>query len=259
VARALIVLLCLAGCTERALGPAGASIPPGPYAPFPAPKQVAVSGQVIDVVRAALADARATIADPQAILAAAVVPDVPVYAAYSSLQGTPVVDADDAGDFTIEVDPNKTVHFVAGPAAAPSIDNTSVSVQEGRTGQLLHYADGGPSSAVTSLADALQRSAALLIGDGLCVVVTHTLYANEPPMANYLEADSGDVWAVTDPTPVPPTVAKQGASPVGIFVVIGDGTEKEVTLFPGSTDGSTYGSDTCGLRPGFQTVAYAPL
>jgi hypothetical protein len=270
----LTILCGLGACATNLLAPADLSTSDARSADFSlpdggdaAPLSLTVSGVTLDVDLAAAYYAMNPNATAQEVIMNACIPDAQVYALYEDGTQTTTVTADATCNYTLPVLQNSSFHLVVQTAQQPpTYSQTPVVIGTMSYGNVFAYAlSGSPFSLSAGLDHVLMIGGDQVLSSGACFVIVIDAvldpFVKLQPSIIAVTNDAGfTVYALTDPTTMPPTLVAQTNSPVGAFALFSPMNATTTTLtmdVTASTGTNTYPTSSCDVKPGFLT--YAPI
>lgn len=233
-------------------------------------QMIAVSGFTIDIDLLAGTYAMMPNISASDLLAAAAVPNTPVYGLYEG-DGTKTdqVMADSKGSFTIMAKSGTKLHMVAAASGAVLNTYTAEATTVGTTavmGTPAHVCTSNPYAAPAGVAAATGVAVDQIQDAGICMFGTNdhftAPFVKLTPSQVTTTTTGFDVWAMTDPRPMPvPTFVKQADSPIGIHAIFKAGNTAETQVALTSTADSpstnTFAVAMCDVKPGF--ITFMPI
>jgi hypothetical protein len=230
-----------------------------------------VSGFTVDIDKlSAYLAMNPTVTDPGMVIMNSCVPGTPVYAILPDGSSSATVMADASCDFTVTVPQNVTVHMVAATNTATFVLNTYSQDNTASTTMPVanipaHVCTSNMYSAPVGVAKTLAVGVDVVLGNGICMFGTQDNFT--PPFVKLTPSSitvtqaGWDVYALTDPTTMPPTFVKQANSPIGIYGIYNASNTAKTTITVNATAASpsqnTYAPFSCDVKPGFITFGPA--
>jgi len=226
-----------------------------------------VSGYVVDIDKLTAYVRMNPDASAEQIIRTSSVPRTPVYAIFPGAR-TPAVLPDVSGHYAFEVPQGVRFHLVAATNAATNVIGTydeevHTATSSPLTGVAVSAFVGNAYCSVVGLAAALGVEVETVQATGACIVATFAPASSgasawTPSISSTISVSGSDLqlWAITNPTTLPPTLAQQDSSSIGYYAINGtSGSTTRMVSISATAGTTTFPAATCELIPGLLTFA----